>query len=64
MAHVRKKFEISERRGCQVVGQPCSAQRYAARKAGKDRALANKMIALSHENPRYGYRRVWALLKR
>jgi putative transposase len=23
-----------------------------------------KMVALSHENPRYGYRRVWALLRR
>ncbi len=62
--HIRKKFEISERRACQVVGQPRSTQRYSARKAGKDWALANRMIALSHENPRYGYRRVWALLKR
>jgi putative transposase len=62
--HVRKKFEISERRACQVVGQPRSTQRYSARKAGKDWALANRMIALSHENPRYVYRRVWALLKR
>lgn len=60
--HVRKKFEISERRACQVVGQPRSTQRYSAQKAAKDRALANRMIALSHQNPRYGYRRVWALL--
>lgn len=34
------------------------------RKAGKDRALLERMVALSADNPRYGYRRVWALLKR
>jgi hypothetical protein len=30
-------------------------------KVGKDAALAERMVALSTENPRYGYRRVWAL---
>jgi putative transposase len=29
-----------------------------------DMALSQRMIALSRENPRYGYRRVWALLRR
>src|SRR5215216_1531783 len=33
-------------------------------KAGKDAALVERSIALSRENPRYGYRRVWALLRR
>src|SRR5215212_3991199 len=27
-------------------------------------ALAKRMVELSRENPRYGYRRVWALLRR
>jgi transposase InsO family protein len=33
-------------------------------KVGKDAALVERMVALSTENPRYGYRRVWALLGR
>jgi putative transposase len=33
-------------------------------KIGKDAALVERMVALSIENPRYGYRRVWALLSR
>jgi putative transposase len=33
-------------------------------KVGKDAALVERMVALSIENPRYGYRRVWALLGR
>jgi putative transposase len=35
-----------------------------ARKARKDRVLAERLVALSRENPRYGYRRAWALLRR
>ena len=30
----------------------------------RDRVLAERMTVLSQENPRYGYRRVWAMLKR
>ena len=33
-------------------------------KAELDRALVERMVVLSWENPRYGYRRVWALLRR
>jgi putative transposase len=47
-----------------VIGQPRSSQRYAGRKAHRDRRLAERMVELSRENPRYGYRRVWALLRR
>ena len=44
--------------------QPRSSQRYVSTKVGKDAALVERMVALSKENPRYGYRRVWALLRR
>jgi putative transposase len=47
-----------------VIGQPRSSQRYVGHKAERDRRLAERMIELSRENPRYGYRRVWALLRR
>ncbi len=62
--HLQKTFEVSERRACRVLEQPRSSQRYVSMKAGKDAALVERMVALSHENPRYGYRRVWALLRR
>lgn len=62
--HVQKKFELSERRACQAVGQPRSTQRYVGRKADGDRPMLERMVALSKDNPRYGYRRIWALLKR
>jgi putative transposase len=62
--HVRRRLEVSERRACRVIGQPRSSQRYAGRKAESDRRLAERMVELSRENPRYGYRRVWALLRR
>jgi transposase InsO family protein len=55
---------VSERRACRVIGQPRSSQRYAGRKAERDRRLAERMVRLSRENPRYGYRRVWAMLRR
>jgi putative transposase len=47
-----------------VIGQPRSSQRYEGRKIGRDRALLERMVTLTRENPRYGYRRVWALLRR
>ena len=65
MKHLQKNFEVSERRACRVLGQPRSSQRYISTKADNiDTALSQRMIALSRENPRYGYRRVWALLRR
>jgi putative transposase len=62
--HVQKTFEISERRACQAIGQPRSTQRYLGQRIGMDQALSCRMSELSRENPRYGYRRVWALLRR
>ena len=64
MIHVHKKMDVSERRACRVLEQPRSSQRYVPTKLGKDAALAERMVTLSHENQRYGYRRVWALLRR
>ncbi len=58
------KLKVSERRACRVIGQPRSTQRYLGQKAERDRPLMERMVVLSKENPRYGYRRVWALLRR
>ena len=61
---MRRTLGVSERRACRALGQPRSSQRYVARKAPKDRGLAKRLATLSRENPRYGYRRAWALLRR
>ena len=64
MKHLQKNFRVSERRACRVVDQPRSSQRYLSTKGDKDAALTQMIVALSGQNPRYGYRRVWALLRR
>ena len=46
------------------MDQPRSTQRYAEQRPGIEKALSARMNELSRENPRYGYRRVWALLRR
>jgi len=62
--HVQKTFDLSERRACRAIGQPRSTQRHTGQRASIDLALSIRMSELSRENPRYGYRRVWALLRR
>jgi transposase InsO family protein len=47
-----------------VLGQPRQTQRYRPRIKGQERRLVERMLALVREHPRYGYRRIWALLRR
>lgn len=56
-------LEVSERRACQVLKQPRSTQRYAAKERDDERPLVQRMLELVREHPRYGYRRIWALLR-
>ena len=64
MSKVRRALEeVSERRACKVVGQSRSTQRYAVRERDDERPLVQRMHALVRRHPRYGYRRVWALLR-
>ena len=62
--HVRRELGVSERRACKVIGQARSTQRHVGEKVDQDRVLVERMMVLCRENPRYGYRRVWALLRR
>ncbi len=64
MIHVQKTFKLSERRACRAIDQPRSTQRYVGQRASLDNALSCRMSELCRQNPRYGYRRVWALLRR
>lgn len=55
---------MSERRACEVVEQPRSSQRYVETRPEKDKAVVQRMLALARRHPRYGYRRIGALLRR
>lgn len=60
---MQQKLAVSERRACEVLGQPRSTQRYAAREDEAEQRLVKQMLELVREHPRYGYRRITALLK-
>ncbi len=49
---VRWRLGVSERRACGAIGQPRPSQRYAARKAERDRRLVKRMVASSPERIR------------
>lgn len=54
---------VSERRACEVLGQPRSSQRYEPLKAGKDESLVSRIHELVRDHPRFGYRRITRLMR-
>ena len=58
-----KRRRASERRACQLVGQHRSTQRYERVAPEYELRLVARMNELAAAHPRYGYRRVWALLR-
>lgn len=63
--HVHEKKDVSQRRACKVLKQPRSTQRYQAKGPSSDeKKLVGRMHELVRKHPRYGYRRIWALLRR
>jgi putative transposase len=55
---------VSERRACRALGVPRSTQRYVATEREREEELLLRIVALAREHPRYGYRRIGALLRR
>jgi transposase InsO family protein len=55
--------DLSQRRVCKALGVARSLVRYEARLPGKDSGLVARMRELAKQNPRYGYRRIAALLR-
>jgi putative transposase len=53
---------ISQRRSCVLVGLSRRAARYQPCK--ENETLAKRLKELAHQHIRYGYRRIWALLRR
>jgi transposase InsO family protein len=62
--YVQKQRGVSQRRACKVLNQPRSTQRYEPQQTNKDKGLTQEILTLSREHPRYGYRRITALLRR
>lgn len=62
VGHVCRSLEVSQRRACRVLSQPRGTQRYQGARVDQDRALVAGIRGLSGRHPRYGYRRITALL--
>jgi transposase InsO family protein len=62
--HVQTVLRVSERQACRVLGQHRSTQRKLPQRRPDEEALTRSIIALASEYGRYGYRRIWALLRR
>ena len=60
----RQAGGVSERRACRVLGQARGTQRYVAKVKDDERALVKRMHELVRRWPRFGYRRIQALLWR
>jgi putative transposase len=60
---LQEQFDVSERRACTVLDQPRGSQRYEAKPRDDEAALAKRMRALVRQRPRFGYRRIGALLR-
>jgi hypothetical protein len=60
---LQDRLGISERRACRYVGQHRSTQRYVSRPPELEERLVERMNVLAARYPRYGYRRIWMLLR-
>ena len=54
--HLQRGREMSQRRACQVVGQPRATQRYVPEPEAEEERLRARLRAFSRERPRAGYR--------
>jgi transposase InsO family protein len=54
---------VSQRRACQALGWARSSIRYLATTATQEQRLVEQLLELSRRHPRYGYRRMTAILR-
>jgi putative transposase len=59
-----EQFSVSQRRASRALDLPRSSLRYAPVERDGQAALARRIEELAGAHPRYGYRRIWALLVR
>lgn len=63
VAFVMAEFRCSERQACKLLDLDRSSNRYESR-ADRNAELREQLIRLARQNPRYGYRRLWAVLSK
>lgn len=63
-AELCDKFDVSQRRAARALGLARSGLRYAPVVGDEQAALARRIEDLAGSHPRFGYRRIWALLDR
>lgn len=54
---------ISERRACALVGLSRDGWRHPPQRAQHDQATSQRIVELTHERRRFGYRRIGDLLR-
>lgn len=60
---LQESFELSQRRACAALGFLRSTCRYLCRRRDNVK-LRERLRELAHKRPRFGYRRLWVLLRR
>jgi len=63
VAHLQASFGLSERRACSLIGVDRTTIRYRSCRPD-DAALRSRLRELAHERRRFGYRRLFVLLRR
>ena len=63
VAHLKAQFGLSERRACQIAGADRKMVRYQSHRA-PDTVLRSRLRDLANERRRFGYRRLFVLLRR
>ena len=61
--HVQGALGVSQRRACRTLDPPRGTQRYRPKVKDGEAALVKRMHEWVRQHPRYGYRRIWALLR-
>jgi putative transposase len=57
-------FAVSQRRACRALGVDRSGLRYVPMARDEELVLIRRIEELAGVHPRYGYRRIWAMLRR
>ena len=63
MHRVQERWSFSERRACRLIGIHRSVARYHPHSV-EPRELRERLTVLAAERRRFGYRRLWVLLRR
>jgi transposase InsO family protein len=62
--YLGERYGVSQRRACRIMGRSRSTLRYRRRRRSDEPALTREIKRLARRHPRYGYRRVHAMLIR